>query len=65
MIMKHLSVFISLVFDSSFAQDGNSSAVLPSDFFAGVLEDAKSSGDELGTQRLVEVKNSDLTLHFP
>ena len=62
MIMKHLSVFLFLVFGiSSFAQDGNSSAVLPSDFFAGALEDAKSSNDELGTQRLVEVKNSDLT----
>lgn len=37
------------------------SPVLPSDFFAGALADAKSSDDELGTQRLVEVKSSDLT----
>jgi hypothetical protein len=38
-----------------------SSAVLPSDFFAGALADAQSSEDELGTQRLVEVKSSKLT----
>ena len=37
------------------------SAVLPSDFFAGALADAQSSEDELGTQRLVEVKSSKLT----
>jgi hypothetical protein len=38
-----------------------SSAVLPSDFFAGALADAQNSEDELGTQRLVEVKSSKLT----
>jgi hypothetical protein len=50
----------------TFAQDSNSSVpesqpVLPSDFFAGALADAKLSEDELGTQRLVDVKSSELS----
>ena len=38
---------------------GNS--VLPSDFFADALANAKSSDDAMGTQRLVDVKSSELT----
>lgn len=36
-------------------------SVLPSDFFAGALADAQLGTDELGTQRLVEVKSSELS----
>ena len=43
------------------AADSEQSSVLPSDFFAGALADAQVGEDELGTQRLVEVKSSDLT----
>lgn len=53
------SIFVLVI--SLFSQEENSSSALPSDFFAGALEDAKSSDDELGTQRLVEVKSSKLT----
>ncbi|MBT3666698.1 MAG: hypothetical protein HN548_04400 [Opitutae bacterium] len=61
--MKHFVYFlICLLFGLPvFSQDTNSSVALPSDFFAGALESAKSSDDELGTQRLVEVKSSELT----
>ena len=43
------------------AVETEESSVLPSDFFAGALADAQAAEDELGTQRLVEVKSSDLT----
>jgi hypothetical protein len=61
--MKHcfyLIVYLSCSLPV-FSQDTNSSVALPSDFFAGALESAKSADDELGTQRLVEVKSSELT----
>jgi hypothetical protein len=38
-----------------------SSPVLPSAFFADALADAQAGDDELGTQRLVEVKSSELS----
>jgi hypothetical protein len=65
--MKFIIFFFSTIF-YCFAQDvvdsnasSPPSSVLPSDFFAGALADAKMSEDELGTQRLVEVKSSELS----
>ena len=46
---------------NSKAVETEESPALPSDFFAGALADAQAGEDELGTQRLVEVKSSDLT----
>ena len=60
--MKYIYLFLFLSFCvTANSQEQNSTGVLPSDFFAGALEDAKASEDELGTQRLVEVKSSELT----
>ena len=73
--MKHyLILFIPLVMGAFlYAQESNSTNpkvvdtepetanVLPSDFFAGALASAQASEDELGTQRLVEVKSAKLT----
>ncbi len=61
-----LSFTFLCLLNYTFAQDSNSSApesqpVLPSDFFAGALADAKLSEDELGTQRLIDVKSSELS----
>jgi hypothetical protein len=42
-------------------EPGAAASVLPSDFFADALAQAKSSDDAMGTQRLVDVKSSELT----
>ena len=54
------------LFNFLMGQDSNTTtpkveSILPSDFFAGALENAQNSDDELGTQRLVEVKSSELS----
>ncbi|MBN37945.1 MAG: hypothetical protein CMI29_05705 [Opitutae bacterium] len=41
--------------------DAGGNSVLPSDFFADALASAKSGDDAMGTQRLVDVKSSELT----
>ena len=46
---------------SASKDDAGGNAVLPSDFFADALASAKSSDDAMGTQRLVDVKSSELT----
>jgi hypothetical protein len=43
------------------APDGDGSASAPSDFFADALAQAKAGDDAMGTQRLVDVKSSELT----
>lgn len=70
--MKHL-YFLSLLFiflNASHAQDADESSpaqpdspFLSSDFFSGALADAQEADaeDAMGTQRLVQVKSSDLT----
>ncbi len=70
--MKYL-YFLSLLFvflNSSHAQDSNESSpaqpdspFLSSDFFSGALAEAQEADakDAMGTQRLVQVKSSDLT----
>jgi hypothetical protein len=72
--MRH-SLFLFLSFSFCFAQQENeavlgsqqtssppvNNSALPSDFFADALSDAQASQDELGTQRLVEVKSSELS----
>ena len=70
--MKYL-YFLSLLFiflNASHAQDANESSpaqpdspFLSSDFFSGALADAQEADaeDAMGTQRLVQVKSSDLT----
>ena len=64
-----LSLSCSLV-NVSYAQDANGtssaqsdSPFLSSDFFSGALADAqaKDAEDAMGTQRLVQVKSSELT----
>ena len=61
-----LSLLPIFLFNYVMGQDSNTTAptvesVLPSDFFAGALENAQNNDDELGTQRLVEVKSSELS----
>lgn len=61
-----LSLLPIFLFNHLMGQDSNAAtpkveSVLPSDFFAGALENAQNSDDELGTQRLVEVKSSELS----
>jgi hypothetical protein len=46
---------------SASKDDAGGNAVLPSDFFADALASAKSGDDAMGTQRLVDVKSSELT----
>ena len=72
--MRYLS-FLILSLSISFGQQDSASenlsshatdssvqnSALPSDFFAGALADAQANQDELGTQRLVEVKSSELS----
>ena len=72
--MRYLS-FLILSLSTSFGQQDSASenlsssasdasvqnSALPSDFFAGALADAQANQDELGTQRLVEVKSSELS----
>jgi len=62
-IIFYLSLVISCLAQGVVDSDTTnpSSSVLPSDFFAGALADAKMSEDELGTQRLVVVKSSELS----
>ena len=73
--MKQILTFVvtlTLSLSSSmWGQDGNGSkaepapeagqAGLPSDFFADALESAKAGDDAMGTQRLLDVKSSELT----
>ena len=72
--MKYILSFIivsAFSFTTQVFGDANSSAtkapagegqsVLPSDFFAGALAQAKSGDDAMGTQRLVDVKSTELT----
>ena len=72
--MRYL-LLVFIIHSFCFAQDSNDlkpasvdssnpsaqSPVLPSAFFADALADAQAGDDELGTQRLVEVKSSELS----
>ena len=67
MIIRLLSVYSVLVvsFLTCFGQDQEvapSSSIISSDFFSDALKDAQAAdSDAMGTQRLVQVKSSDLT----
>lgn len=70
--MKHISAFVLafvLTFSVHVFGDENSTEIkapdaatpAPSDFFADALASAKAGDDAMGTQRLVDVKSSELT----
>ena len=67
MNIRLLSVYSVLVvsFHTCFGQDQEaaaSSSIISSDFFSDALKDAQAAdSDAMGTQRLVQVKSSDLT----
>ena len=72
--MKHtLALFLAFVLTSSVhvfgdanstevkGTPGGGNSAVPSDFFADALAKAKAGNDAMGTQRLVDVKSSELT----